>query len=263
MIARRNFIRAAGLTALLGGTALRGEVIDLNDAINKAGRQRMLSQRLGKAYLAIVQNVEGPLAQQVLEKSMALFDRQLVELKTFAPAGEVRETYVALESAWSGYKGALIGTAPTRAGVAPMLADAARVLALAHKGTVQLEALSARPAGKLVNIAGRQRMLSQRAARAFFLVAAGHDTPAVRKQLEVARAEFVQGLATLQGAPISTPSIRNELDLAKSQWLFYDAALGKAANPDTLQAVATTSERIFEVMDNLTSMYDTAVRDLL
>jgi hypothetical protein len=85
----------------------------------------------------------------------------------------------------------------------------------------------------------------------------------VRTQLASARTEFNQGLATLQNAAISTPAIRNELDLARSQWLFHESALGKAASPDALQTVATTSERVFEVMDNLTSLYDTALRDLI
>jgi hypothetical protein len=34
--------------------AAQAQVTDLNDAINKAGRQRMLSQRMGKAWLALV-----------------------------------------------------------------------------------------------------------------------------------------------------------------------------------------------------------------
>ena len=58
----------------------RAQVADLNDAINKAGRQRMLSQRASKAYLALVQKVEPRSAQQVLDRSVALFERQLGEL---------------------------------------------------------------------------------------------------------------------------------------------------------------------------------------
>ena len=56
---RRTLLTAAGYTtawSTLGimslGTA-QAQVTDLNDAINKAGRQRMLSQRMGKAWLAL------------------------------------------------------------------------------------------------------------------------------------------------------------------------------------------------------------------
>jgi len=97
---RRDVLILAGALPL----GVNAQVSDLADAINKAGRQRMLSQRMGKAWLAMVHNTEGRSAQAVLDKSMALFDRQLVELKAFAPSSDIRETYTALEVAWSDYK---------------------------------------------------------------------------------------------------------------------------------------------------------------
>ena len=68
---RRIFIASAALI----GTTAHSQVVDINDAINKAGRQRMLSQRMSKAYLALTQKVEPGAAQQVLDRSVALFDR--------------------------------------------------------------------------------------------------------------------------------------------------------------------------------------------
>ena len=38
---------------------------------------------------------------------MALFDRQLVELKVFSPLPEIKATYSQLESAWTDYKAAV------------------------------------------------------------------------------------------------------------------------------------------------------------
>ena len=45
---------------------VHAQVSDLNDAINKAGRQRMLSQRVGKAYLAMGLQVQSAAATKVL-----------------------------------------------------------------------------------------------------------------------------------------------------------------------------------------------------
>ena len=65
---RRTLMTAATASAL--GMLLPpawAQVTDLGDAINKAGRQRMLSQRMGKAWLALAHNVEKASAQLVLD----------------------------------------------------------------------------------------------------------------------------------------------------------------------------------------------------
>jgi len=263
---RRRLLLSQGvaLVALqpLWASAQSRTAIPLSATINRSGKLRALSQRGSKAYVQATLGILSDRAREILLATQRLAASSADELASASAQPEIRKLAAVVQHDVAAL-GAFVDVAPRKEGVIEVAHAADSLLESADRLTKAYEGLSQQGSAKIVNIAGRQRMLSQRAARAFFLVAAGHDTPAVRKQLEVARAEFVQGLATLQGAPISTPSIRNELDLAKSQWLFYDAALGKPVNPDTLQAVATTSERIFEVMDNLTSMYDSAVRDLL
>jgi hypothetical protein len=233
-------------------------VTDLTDAINKAGRQRMLSQRMGKAYLALAQGVEASLARQVLDRSMALFDRQLAELKAFASQPDIRETYTALEGAWSDYKSVLVGAAPSKAGASAVVAQAGKVLVIAHKGTQQYEALLNKPVGKLVNVAGRQRMLSQRMAAFYLAGLLQADGGVAKEEIAKARTEFVAGLQTLRGAPEATNRIKDELQLADGQWILFDAALGKVSPGDSLKPLADvfiTSENLLQVMDKVTGMY--------
>ena len=255
---RRHILIA--LTAAAGSTlpfAAQAQVTDLNDAINKAGRQRMLSQRMGKAWLALVQDVEPATARQVLDKSMSLFDRQLVELKAFAPTPEIRDTYGKLESAWSDYKTALVGAAPGKPGAPAMLQADARVLALAHQGTVQYEAASGKPVGKLVNVAGRQRMLSQRMAKFYLAATLPVDATAATAEITKARTEFLTAMEFLRNAPEATPRIKEELQLADGQWVFFDAALKKVQGGGSkpLQDVFVSSENLLSVMDRVTGLY--------
>lgn len=252
-LCRRTFVAWAASSALMA----RAQVTDLNDAINKAGRQRMLSQRMAKAYFCLGQQVQVSAATKVLDQSMALFDRQLVELKAFAPTGPVRDTYTQLETEWSAYKALLVGAAPSAANARKLLAQDAKVLALANTGTGQLEQLSGKPVDKLVNVAGRQRMLSQRMAKYYMAIAWNVEVTASAAEVAKARAEFVAALEILRNAPDATAEIKQELTLADAQWVFFDNALkappsvgGRGAND-----VFVTSENLLQVMDKVTGLY--------
>jgi hypothetical protein len=258
---RRHWMILAAATAATTTTGAQAQVIDLSDAINKAGRQRMLSQRMGKAWLALVHQTSSANAQLVLDRSIALFDRQLVELKAYAPTPEIRDTYLKLEDVWSGYKSALVGTAPNRSNAHAVLKADAKVLVLAHQGTVQYETALNRPVGKLVNVAGRQRMLSQRMAKFYFAAMLPVDASLASAEITKSRTEFLSAMDLLRNAPQVTERIRSELQLADGQWFFFDQALKNmqtpGANAKALSDVFVTSENLLSVMDRVTGMYAT------
>jgi nitrate/nitrite-specific signal transduction histidine kinase len=257
---------AAGLTLATLGAPLtlmplsaRAQVLDLNDAINKAGRQRMLSQRMAKAWMAIGQGVDTVKAGRIMSESMALFDRQLVELKAYAPSAAIRTTYQQLEEVWGDYKTALVGAPPRKEQAAMLLSLDAKVLQLAHQGTTQLEKVSGKPAGKLVNLAGRQRMLSQRSAKCYLSITWADLELGQQRELDIAKREFVDALAVLEAAPEATPTIRDELSLARQQWVFFDNALSRidrrSRTPRHSAEVLRSSENILQIMDRVTGLY--------
>jgi len=260
---KRQFL-GAGL-AVAGATFVGGlagvtyaQVTGMNDAINKAGRQRMLSQRLAKGYLQVGQGIDAERSQRIVGASLALFEKQLAELRSFAPSAENKNTLDEAGRAWLSYRAALTSRAPNPQDAKPVLALNEDVLALAHAATVQLEKLSGTNTGHLVNISGRQRMLSQRMAKFYQALhwgVAPADAPA---KLAQARKEFVAALAELAAAPKNTPEISSEIALVQQQWIFFDNALSVTGGDRAKLAlnVATTSERILETMDGITGMYE-------
>lgn len=253
---KQSLTLGAGLALL---PQARAQISSLNEAINKAGRQRMLSQRMAKAWLAIGQGVDTKRAEKVLFDSMAWFDRQFVELRAYAPTPEIEATYKALDPIWSDYKAALVGAPPDRSAAPVLMSLDAKVLKLAHQGTVQLEQYSGKAVGKLVNVAGRQRMLSQRTAKFYLSQCWGAAVPEQIKELDAARLEFTQALQTLMAAPQATPAIRQELELAHQQWIFFDNALSRvgerSGSSQHASEVFTSSENILQVMDKVTGLY--------
>jgi nitrate/nitrite-specific signal transduction histidine kinase len=262
-MSRRRWLGHVACGTALGCTGMalpaHAQITSLNEAINKAGRQRMLSQRMAKAWLALGQGIEVKRAEKVLYDSMALFDRQFVELKAYAPTPEIKATYNAQEATWGDYKAALVGNAPDRSAAPLLLSLDAKVLKLAHQGTVQLEQYSGKAAGKLVNVAGRQRMLSQRTAKFYLSQRWGANVPEAAKELTTARIEFKAALKLLDEAPQATNNIRDLLHLAEQQWVFFENALNRLSDDSGAERRATevfaTSENILQVMDQVTGLY--------
>lgn len=262
-VAKRKFLASflfACLAVVLSGVSnvAMAEISDLNSAINKAGRQRMLSQRMAKAYLQIGQNVDLQRSRKILESSIALFDLQLVELKNYAPTPESKNTYAKLEKEWLAYKDVLIGAAPGREGAKKVMEISEHVLQLSHDGTLQLVSLSKSETGPLVGVAGRQRMLSQRMAKFYQANNWGVAPANGAAELNKARKDFNTGLKALSGAPSTTQAIKGELELARQQWMFFENALDSKGGDKTTQAttVATTSERLLDAMDRITSLFE-------
>jgi hypothetical protein len=164
-----------------------------------------------------------------------------------------------MEKAWLGYKQALMGKTPNQQDARNVMVINEEILTLAQTATVQLEKYSGSSSGQLVNISGRQRMLSQRMAKFYQALQWGVAPADAVGKLELSRKEFIAGMQTLNNAPVNTARIRDDLALAQQQWMFFDNALRQSGDPRNRQQyasnVATTSERILEVMDGVTGLY--------
>ncbi|HSV45357.1 MAG TPA: type IV pili methyl-accepting chemotaxis transducer N-terminal domain-containing protein [Ramlibacter sp.] len=261
-IGRRTAIRAAALALAVPYVYSANAEIAVSTAINRSGRLRALSQRCAKAYGQELLGVLPEHAREIALTCLRLIAVNLDELNKGGAPTEVARLVQQAATAAGGLR-TLMGRERTRDGLLAVSRQADVLLDSAEQATSAYEALGKSGSAKLVNLCGRQRMLSQRMTKNYFLLAAGHQAKATREQIEADRAAFAQALHQLNAAPLSTSGIRNELVLAQSQWLFFEAALGKPADAESLRNVATTSERLLETMNNLTELYDGALKDLL
>lgn len=266
MIRRRELIKAAlggvgvltlsqAIAAPVAVPAAAEPVMSIAQAINKAGRQRMLSQRCAKAWLMQALAVTPDAAAELLQSSMRLFDTQMQELSRLQPTAEVQTALVQLAADWQSYRAALL-VPPSPDSAAQLYTRNEAVLSAAHAATLAYERSSGTQVGRLINVAGRQRMLSQRMAKFVFFARYGVEAKASAEALAVAQEEFVKALDLLKAAPQNTAQINNELALADQQWFFFQNALGEGNSPKTLKTVATTSERILEQLNLVVGLYE-------
>jgi len=262
---RRDFLTLACLlpagAVLAAPAAPVAAGLSLPAAINKAGRQRLLSQRTAKAWLMLVQGVLSEKAKSILGQSTQLFEQQLVELKTLQPNDDCRAALLLLEQEWGRYRPQL---ADIRSDAKAVWTGSEAVLAAAQKLTVAYERASGTPGGRLVNLAGRQRMLSQRAAKAYFFRNMGVNAGEAGQMLDGAMKEFIKGHEELKAAPQNTPQIKSDLALVEQQWFFFQHALSLREAYDQKKGasdVATTSERILEQMEAVVGQYEKVARD--
>ncbi len=234
--------------------------------VNRSGQLRMLSQRLVK--LALLQLASAPPAQvQVwLQDSVTRIDANLAALEknlsqpTFGDLlGQIERTWVALKPLLQG------AIAASRMPQLDALAE--QLLQQAERLTTSLENAGAMPPLQVLNLAGRQRMLSQRFAKyalAGLLGARAGIAPDVQG-LAQARAAFEEALAYLNSIPMSSQEIRALLEAAAVSWaqmLAGSAPAGRTEAPD-LERVATASEELLDHFDKLSAHYGRSMQMLV
>ena len=256
-------MRLAGILVVLLGVfgtapgAAADEPGDLSlvSAINKAGRQRMLSQRIVLLYCQAGLGVMPDASRAKLAEVVDLFDAQLTTLRGIAPTPTVRDALVQVEQIWTPFA-EIARRPPDRAGAERLLYWNDDLLFLSNKVVQLLQDQSDEPYARLVNIAGRQRMLSQRAAKFYMLQEWGFDSHSIRDELDRARSEFIGALEVLRAAPESTDAIREALDDVEQAWAWFDNALTLRGAETFRLVVADSTEAILDQMDRVTAMYE-------
>jgi len=252
----RSALQRAALwpLALVVVGAASAAQFDYGTAIDAAGRQRMLTQRIVKAYCQVGMGVTPEVSRAQLADAIARFDSQQAALSRHAPNNESRRALAHVASLWKPFR--RIATGPvSRDGARGLVERNEDLLRATNELVLDLEHAAGTPQAKLVNMAGRQRMLSQRLAKFYMLRAFGVDTPAIREEIDNAGLEFAGALATLRAAPENTPSIDRELEAVALQWEWFSGAIMLQGAQSHALVVADASESILNSMDLITGMY--------
>ncbi|QWT45207.1 type IV pili methyl-accepting chemotaxis transducer N-terminal domain-containing protein [Azospira inquinata] len=227
----------------------------ISQAINLAGRQRMLSQRGAKLYAQILLNIRVDVAKKNINGTILEFEQQLSYLKSFLKGEKGQEKYLDLMGRqWGKYKAILAGQ-PSVAKLPEISEYSDAILGAANSLADLLQRSVGSKIGGIVNLSGRQRMLSQQLAKYLFFSANGYSEKNYTQDIIRARSEFSSAMNILKAAPENTPETLSWLTLGDSQWSFYDQFFSNIKKGTRLNDLAVASENILEVLEKLTFLY--------
>ena len=262
-----RLLRSASMNVKLRIGQVSQQVIDAahyGDAINRAGRLRMLSQRIVKLYALAALGVEVAGSRALLADSGMQIGQSLALLGRTLSRPTFGDLVDAVEVTWASVQSSL-GAPPVAERIAVLDQDAERLLELSDRLTQALENAGLAPTLHLINVSGRQRMLAQRLAKLALLRQAGPLSPQepLPGDLAPTAEAFERGLAFLRHIPLSTPSIREATAEADACWQEMLAAVRSGATPAARVTLAATSEALLELFDRLTREYEHSMQLLM
>ncbi|MBK8960861.1 MAG: type IV pili methyl-accepting chemotaxis transducer N-terminal domain-containing protein [Proteobacteria bacterium] len=234
--------------------ATPASTVSIPEAVNLAGRERMLSQRMAKAYLMRGQGIAARDAETILADSLAVFEAQLARLQAGMPNAEIARSLAALDTEWRRMKPLLV-VAPTPSAAAALYDANEAVQTAAHHLTLAYERESAQPLDHLINLAGRQRMLSQRLAKFYFYRTWELSADAAAMEMHLSRAHFTSVLRQLEVSSLLGAPVKQALATLREAWAPYEALLMADAGLVSLRTnatrVAELSEQVLEATEQV------------
>lgn len=243
----------------LVATDVQAEVIKTYaSAINKAGRQRMLSQRIVKAYAMVGLDVQAENANEQLLTAVELFEQQLSEIKRFSKKKKIKSALKSLakvEALWEPFK--IVALSPvSKKGVIELVKKDGALLKSAHQVVLDLQKSANSKLGRIVNISGRQRMLSQRIAKYYMLLAWEVSSDISRKLMHIASDEFSSALDLLQASDVNNKAIKDLLDDVRVQWEIFERSFRMREGKYIPLLISMSSEKMLIKMNKVTALYD-------
>jgi hypothetical protein len=221
--------------------------------IATAGKQRMLSQRVLKAYAQLALGVVPERASTILASSMD--ELRTANMALLGQAKGALEQELRAQAALVNKLAAVVALPPTAKGVQQAAALSEELLNNAEAVTQGFVKASGEAPAALVNLAAKQRMLSQRAAGAYLAYQTDGRTVELKTRANAAASQFKAALSAFEDAKAEFPTIADRLEMARMQMIFFDNALSNIDNPrkEQFTTIATTSERVLTEMDQMTT----------
>lgn len=133
------------------------------------------------------------------------------------------------------------------------------MLASCQKTTELIIKASGENTSEIINISGRQRMLSQRLAALYMLQVWGVEDPEFKNKLYATLDEFEKALKILHQSKRNSPEINTGLAKVKRLYMWFEV-MGRSKSGKYVPAIISkSSDKILKEMNTITNLYMKAI----
>jgi len=229
------------------------EINNVSEAINIAGKQRMFTQRMVKDYSMIGMNNSFGNPKKDLINITASFDEALKELLKYNKDKLTEESLNKVQVLWTPIKSEL-EKSPSKEKAPQLQKDLETLLKECNTATVLFSKQTKESSGEIINISGRQRMLSQRMAGLYMFKAWGINDSQFSKKMDNSMKLFKDSLNKLKAYENNTPEINKYLISSGKSFMFFEI-MNKSSSKFIPSLIYKKSMDILKNMNNATIAY--------
>lgn len=246
------------LTVALAPPTQAAEKENMSELVNKSGMQRMLSQRIAKAYFYLGSDISRKETQLQLDMALERFKKNHDLLKAKVQDSETSDLLSIVEQTFSEYQ-ALVNEPYNQENAARVLELSDTLLEVCHSVVLNIEDQAGAHIDHIVNIAGKQRMLSQRVSKSYIAYQAGFRDENNVHKMNNAIEEFESGLKKLMNEGRNTGEIDSQLAKIKKEWERISPYFLKVREGGLPLMVLTATDEITKLSDRVTRLYVEAI----